>query len=76
MRSRSSEPLDGDAVEAAEGDTLLVALLTARDALRDSEFGDGRRAGFCLMGACQDCWVWIAQGERVMIGMPGIHGDR
>jgi aerobic-type carbon monoxide dehydrogenase small subunit (CoxS/CutS family) len=33
--------------------------------LRDSEFGDGRRAGFCLMGACQDCWVWTAQGERV-----------
>ena len=26
--------------------------------VRDSEFGDGPRAGFCLMGACQDCWVW------------------
>jgi aerobic-type carbon monoxide dehydrogenase small subunit (CoxS/CutS family) len=23
------------------------------------------RAGFCLMGACQDCWVWTADGQRV-----------
>jgi aerobic-type carbon monoxide dehydrogenase small subunit (CoxS/CutS family) len=43
----------------------MVALLTGTATLRDSEFGDGRRAGFCLMGACQDCWVWTAQGERV-----------
>ncbi|SIT41385.1 putative NAD(FAD)-dependent dehydrogenase [Paraburkholderia piptadeniae] len=68
--------VDGDEVQAAEGDTLLVALLTAQDALRDSEFGDGRRAGFCLMGACQDCWVWTAQGERVRActapAMPGM----
>jgi predicted molibdopterin-dependent oxidoreductase YjgC len=33
--------------------------------LRDSEFGDGARAGFCLMGACQDCWMWTSTGERV-----------
>ncbi|MBC8732630.1 (2Fe-2S)-binding protein [Paraburkholderia sp. UCT2] len=57
--------VDGVVREAAEGDTLMVALLTSASALRDSEFGDGRRAGFCLMGACQDCWVWSAQGERV-----------
>jgi len=68
--------VDGDTVQAAEGDMLLVALLTARDTLRDSEFGDGRRAGFCMMGACQDCWVWTAQGERVRActtrAMPGM----
>jgi len=23
------------------------------------------RAGFCLMGACQDCWVWLADHSRV-----------
>jgi aerobic-type carbon monoxide dehydrogenase small subunit (CoxS/CutS family) len=57
--------IDGCAAKAAQGDTLMVALLVAQDALRDSEFDDGRRAGFCLMGACQDCWVWTAQGERV-----------
>lgn len=57
--------VDGTAVEAREGDTLLVALLTNGIGLRDSEFGDGMRAGFCLMGACQDCWVWTADGGRL-----------
>ena len=28
-------------------------------------FGDGTRAGFCLMGACQDCWVWDDAGQRL-----------
>jgi D-hydroxyproline dehydrogenase subunit gamma len=57
--------VDGIARQAAVGDTLMVALLTTVKTLRDSEFGDGRRAGFCLMGACQDCWVWTASGDRV-----------
>lgn len=54
--------LDGDDIEALEGDTLLTAILLHRRTLRDSEFGDGPRAGFCLMGACQDCWVWRSDG--------------
>jgi NADH dehydrogenase/NADH:ubiquinone oxidoreductase subunit G len=33
--------------------------------VRQSEFGDETRAGFCLMGACQDCWVWTETGERL-----------
>jgi predicted molibdopterin-dependent oxidoreductase YjgC len=57
--------IDGRAAEALEGDTLLVAMLGAARSLRTSEFGDDRRAGFCLMGACQDCWVWSAQGQRL-----------
>ena len=57
--------VDGEPVGALVGDTLMVALLATGKALRDSEFGDGRRAGFCLMGACQDCWVWTATGERL-----------
>jgi predicted molibdopterin-dependent oxidoreductase YjgC len=56
---------DGQAIDALEGDTLLVALLGHLGALRQSEFGDGARAGFCLMGACQDCWVWTEDGERL-----------
>jgi D-hydroxyproline dehydrogenase subunit gamma len=48
-----------------QGDTLLTALLLAGAHLRHSEFGDGPRAGFCLMGACQDCWVSLADGRRV-----------
>lgn len=57
--------IDGAPATALAGDTLLVAILTQRGSLRVSEFGDGPRAGFCLMGACQDCWVWTAEGERL-----------
>ena len=57
--------IDGDPVEALAGDTLMVAMLNNVRSLRESEFGDGRRAGFCLMGACQDCWVWTAQNTRL-----------
>lgn len=57
--------IDGRAAEALEGDTLLVAMLSAARSVRTSEFGDDKRAGFCLMGACQDCWVWTAQGQRL-----------
>jgi aerobic-type carbon monoxide dehydrogenase small subunit (CoxS/CutS family) len=56
---------DGKLIAALEGDTLLVALLGSVGHLRHSEFGDGTRAGFCLMGACQDCWVWTDSGERL-----------
>ena len=57
--------VDGAPVEALQGDTLMVALLTQGTALRQSEFDSGRRAGFCLMDACQDCWVWTRGGERL-----------
>jgi aerobic-type carbon monoxide dehydrogenase small subunit (CoxS/CutS family) len=58
--------LDGADVAALEGDTLLTALLAGGAGyLRDSEFGDGHRAGFCLMGACQDCWVVVQGHGRV-----------
>ncbi|MCI3943247.1 NAD(FAD)-dependent dehydrogenase [Pseudomonas syringae] len=57
--------VDGAPIEALQGDTLMVALLTRKAALRQSEFDPGRRAGFCLMGACQDCWVWTRSGERL-----------
>ena len=57
--------IDGVAMNALAGDTLQVAILTNASALRESEFGDGMRAGFCLMAACQDCWVWTTCGERL-----------
>lgn len=57
--------VDGAPIEALQGDTLMVALLTRKATLRQSEFDSGRRAGFCLMGACQDCWVWTRNGERL-----------
>lgn len=57
--------IDGRSATALAGDTLLVALLTNGARVRDSEFGDGPRAGFCMMGACQDCWVWTESGVRL-----------
>jgi predicted molibdopterin-dependent oxidoreductase YjgC len=58
--------LDGAPIEALQGDTLLTALLAAGAGhLRESEFGDGPRAGFCLMGACQDCWVVVEGRGRL-----------
>lgn len=57
--------IDGEAVQAIAGDLLLSAILTHRGALRRFEFGPEARAGFCLMGACQDCWVMLADGRRL-----------
>jgi NADH dehydrogenase/NADH:ubiquinone oxidoreductase subunit G len=65
-RPRIALMLDGAPIEALQGDTLLTALLAAGAGhLRESEFGDGPRAGFCLMGACQDCWVVVEGRGRL-----------
>jgi D-hydroxyproline dehydrogenase subunit gamma len=57
--------LDGAELGALEGDTVLTAILASTRAVRTSEFGSEPRAGFCLMGACQDCWVWQEEGPRL-----------
>ena len=57
--------IDGAHASALEGDTVLVAVLGNGTRLRHCEFGNGTRAGFCLMGACQDCWVWDEAGRRL-----------
>lgn len=64
-RPAVSFTLDGRPAAALVGDSLLTAILTQDSYLRMSEFGDGSRAGFCLMGACQDCWVNLEGGGRV-----------
>ena len=64
-RPRVAIRVDDKPVEALAGDTLLTAILAHQGHLRHSEFGDGPRAGFCLMGACQDCWVRLADGRRL-----------
>lgn len=56
--------IDGVPAEARAGDLLLTAILLHRLALRRFEFGEADRAGFCLMAACQDCWVSLADGQR------------
>ena len=57
--------IDGQPALALEGDTVLTAILTQRAQLRRNEFSHEPRAGFCLMGACQDCWVQTDSGERL-----------
>jgi predicted molibdopterin-dependent oxidoreductase YjgC len=57
--------IDGQAYQALLGDTVLTALLTNQGAIRRTEFSGQKRAGFCLMGACQDCWIWLESGERL-----------
>ncbi len=56
---------DGRPVEAMEGETVIAALLRDGAFLSYSEFDGCPRAGFCLMGACQDCSVWTNDGRRL-----------
>jgi predicted molibdopterin-dependent oxidoreductase YjgC len=64
-RRRIAFTLDGVETEALEGDSVLTAILTNRGHLRIAEFSETPRAGFCLMGACQDCWVATADGTAL-----------
>jgi predicted molibdopterin-dependent oxidoreductase YjgC len=57
--------IDGVAASALVGDTVLTAMLTQVGRLRRNEFSSEARAGFCMMGACQDCWVETADGARL-----------
>lgn len=57
--------IDGQTSQALLGDTVLTALLTNQSAVRRTEFSGQKRAGFCLMGACQDCWIRLESGERL-----------
>ncbi|MGF6092626.1 (2Fe-2S)-binding protein [Pseudomonas sp. 18173] len=57
--------LDGQPASGLLGDTVLTAVLTCSEHLRGSDFSAEPRAGFCLMGACQDCWVRLGDGRRV-----------
>lgn len=64
-RAPVSFVLDGRDVTALQGDTVLTAVLTHAAQLRRSEFSGEPRAGFCMMGACQDCWIATESGERL-----------
>lgn len=64
-RPRILLTVDGRPVDAEEGDTLLTVLMRHDGWVRESEFGGERRAGFCAMGACQDCWLTLADGQRL-----------
>ncbi len=64
-RARLTFHFDGTEMDALDGDTVLTGILMSAGSLRSAEFGPERRAGFCLMGACQDCWIWQEDGPRL-----------
>lgn len=57
--------LDGRACTGFEGDTVLTAVLALGAQLRRADASGLPRAGFCNMGACQDCWMDCADGARL-----------
>jgi len=56
---------EGVEFQGFEGQSVLAALLQSGKVLRYSEFDGMPRAGFCLMAACQDCWIWTVEGKRL-----------
>ncbi|WP_211341107.1 2Fe-2S iron-sulfur cluster-binding protein [Paracoccus methylarcula] len=69
-REALSFHFDGLRMQALSGDTVLTGVLLSAHHLRMAEFGPERRAGFCLMGACQDCWIWQEDGPRCVPARP------
>lgn len=63
--ARVAFTIDGQPAHGWQGQSILVAVLLNGDTLRRNEFSGEARAGFCVMGACQDCWVWLGDGGRV-----------
>ncbi len=57
--------LDGRPCTGLAGDTVLTAVLAQGAQLRKADASGLPRAGFCLMGACQDCWMDSADGPRL-----------
>ena len=67
LGARESIPfeLDGRPCSGLAGDTVLTAVLALGERLRDSDLNGLPRAGFCLMGASQDCWMDSVDGQRL-----------
>lgn len=56
---------DGTELTARANDTVLAAVLAALPACGTNEFDGAPRAGFCLMGSCQECTMWDQDGHRI-----------
>ena len=57
--------VDGTLVKALAGDTILTTILLSTGQTGTDAFNHTMQAGFCLMGACQSCWVRTAEGQRL-----------
>lgn len=51
-------------VRARAGQSVLTVILEHAAHVREHETNGEPRAGFCLMGACQDCWIWTSPHQR------------
>lgn len=56
--------IDNKLVKVREGQSVLSAVLENSGHVRRHDKNGEPRAGFCLMGACQDCWVWLSKDQR------------
>jgi hypothetical protein len=56
---------EGQDIPACAGESLITTLLTSGLLTGRSEFDQTPRAGFCLMGVCQECTVWTTRGQRL-----------
>jgi predicted molibdopterin-dependent oxidoreductase YjgC len=56
--------IDGHRLAARQGETVLTALRLAYAGGVVLSWSTPR-VGFCLMGACQDCWLWRRDGSRL-----------
>lgn len=57
--------LDGRDCTGFEGDSVMTAVLAVAGHLRVHELSGAAHAGFCAIGACQDCWMDTADGRRL-----------
>jgi predicted molibdopterin-dependent oxidoreductase YjgC len=57
--------LDGQPCAGFEGDTVLTAVLAVSSCVREHDASARPHAGFCAMGACQDCWMDTVDGDRL-----------
>lgn len=57
--------VDGEPVSALEGDTILTSLILTGRFSSSDDYTGATLAGFCLMGACQGCWIWTEDAGRV-----------
>ena len=64
-RQPISLTVDGVVISALEGDTVLTALLLSKHSARRTEWSGEPRAGFCFMGACNDCLVWREDASKI-----------
>lgn len=74
-RDAVSFTFDGARIDGLAHDTILAAILRHCPHIGTSEFDGTPRAGFCLMGSCQECTLWGLR-RSPSEGLYGGHSER